>query len=114
MHLVELVLPHHNEGAVDRLISQGDDYALVLAAIAEDYAEDITQTPGDEAAALDLFCKLIDAGFFEVSIEDEGDHARIAIRSWSPVEKKYKFSHEFSLTEMCVADGMQQYFTAVN
>jgi hypothetical protein len=114
MKFIELSLPAPNPDAVDNIIDSGDEYIEMLYHIASDYADDIMVNDELGEAAMDLFCKLIDAGFYHIETMDEGDQARMVIRVWSPSEQRYKFMNDFNMVELCIADSFQRYFTGVN
>lgn len=107
-------MPQPNPEAVDKIMDSGDEHIELLYAVASDYADALMLNDECGEAAMDLFCKLIDAGFYEIETHDDGDHVRMTIRTWSPSEKRYKFFHDFALTELCIADSFQAYFTGVN
>lgn len=114
MQFIELSLPDPKPNAVDHIIDAGDEYIEMLYYIATDYADDIMVNDEIGDAAMDLFFKLIDAGFYEIEAHDEGDQTRMTVRVWSPIEQRYKFMNDFAMIEFCIADAFQNYFTGVN
>jgi hypothetical protein len=94
---------------------EGGKYLDALFRVAVDYADAYAYRYGPEAMlAVDMFLRLVEAGFFKLDFSLDDDQVRVEIRAWSPMERQYKLPQDFTPEEMGVAEGLQEYFTSTN
>jgi hypothetical protein len=112
---LSLFLPPTQNGFLRSVAEEDQSFLEAIYNMAYEYSEIMGSGSEQETElALDMFLRMVEAGFFKIICAKNSGVITLEVRAWSPIERTYKLPQDFTPEEMGIAEGLQEYFMSSN